>query len=151
MHKNIIADTSCLVLLEKIDKLDILRKLYGNITITPVIANEFGSELPNWMEVRKTEDQKYQHLLETNIDPGEASGIALAVEIGGLLILDDKKARTLAQELKLDVTGTLGVLVGATRNNHISSFDQVLKRIKQTNFHLSEDLEQKLLTLVNES
>jgi predicted nucleic acid-binding protein len=151
MHKNIIADTSCLVLLEKIDKLDILRKLYGNITITPVIANEFGSELPNWMEVRKTEDQKYQRLLETNIDPGEASGIALAVEIGGLLILDDKKARTLAQELKLDVTGTLGVLVGATRNNHISSFDQVLKRIKQTNFHLSEDLEQKLLTLVNES
>ena len=151
MPENIIADTSCLVLLEKIDKLDILRKLYGNITITPVIANEFGSELPNWMEVRKTEDQKYQHLLETNIDPGEASGIALAVEIGGLLILDDKKARTLAQELKLDVTGTLGVLVGATRNNHISSFDQVLKRIKQTNFHLSEDLEQKLLTLVNES
>ena len=151
MHKNIIADTSCLVLLEKIDKLDILRKLYGNITITPVIANEFGSELPNWMEVRKTEDQKYQRLLETNIDPGEASGIALAVEIGGLLILDDKKARTLAQELKLDVTGTLGVLVDATRNNHISSFDQVLKRIKQTNFHLSEDLEQKLLTLVNES
>jgi predicted nucleic acid-binding protein len=150
MPENIIADTSCLVLLEKIDKLNILQKLYGKIIITPAVADEFGSKLPNWIEVRKPEDQKYQRLLETNVDRGEASAIALAVEISGLLILDDRKARTLAQEVKLDVTGTLGILIDATQNNYISSFDQVLKRIKQTNFHLSEDLEQKLLTLANE-
>lgn len=149
MPKNIIADTSCLVLLEKIDELDILRKLYGKIIITPVIANEFGSELPGWMEVRKTKDQKYQRLLETNIDPGEASAIALAVEIGGLLILDDRKARKLALELQLDITGTLGILLDATHNGYISSFENILNRIKQTNFHLSDELEQKLLELAN--
>jgi len=149
MPKNIITDTSCLVLLEKIDELDILRKLYGKIIITPVIANEFGSELPDWMEVRKTEDQKYQRVLEMNVDSGEASAIALAVDIGGLLILDDRKARKLALDLQLDITGTLGILLDATRNNYISSFEDVLTRIKQTNFHLSEELEQKLLDLAN--
>src|SRR5699024_2032997 len=104
------------------------------------IANEFGSDLPRWIEVRKVEDEKYQTLLKTRVDPGEASAIALVVEIGGLLILDDRKARELATELKLDVTGTLGVLINAAHSGYISSFESVLTRIKQTNFHLSEDL-----------
>jgi len=147
MLKNIIADTSCLILIEKIDEFDILQKLYETVIITPVIANEFGNELPKWIEVRKAEDQKYQRLLEMNVDSGEASTIALAIEIGGLLILDDQKARKLARDLKLDITGTLGVLLDATQSGYISSFERVLTHVKQTNFYLTEELEQKLLDL----
>ena len=150
MPKNIIVDTSCLVLLEKIDELDVLQKLFSNIVITPVVAGEFGSDLPKFIEVKEAEDKKYQNLLEMSVDPGEASAIALALELGGLVILDDRKARKLALELKLDFTGTLGILVGAARSGYISSFEEILKRIKQTNFHLSEELEHKLLDLLNE-
>lgn len=42
MHEIIVSDTSCLILLDKLGRLDLLRNLYGNITITQVIANEFG-------------------------------------------------------------------------------------------------------------
>lgn len=145
MPKNIIADTSCLVLLEKINELDILHELYKEIIITPEVANEFGSELPEWIEVHSVEDQKYQKLLGLTVDPGEASAIALAVELGGLVILDDQKARKLAFELGIDVTGTLGILIDATQRNYISSFGKVLDRIKRTNFYISDDLEKILI------
>lgn len=145
MPENIIADTSCLVLLEKINELDVLHKLYKEIIITPEVADEFGSELPEWIEVHSVEDLKYKKLFEMTVDPGEASVIALAVEIGGLVILDDQKARKLAFELGLDVTGTLGILINATQSNYISSFPKVLDHIKRTNFYVSDDLEKKLI------
>jgi predicted nucleic acid-binding protein len=46
MHKAIISDTSCLILLDKIGELEILLKLFGQILTTPEVANEFGLPLP---------------------------------------------------------------------------------------------------------
>jgi predicted nucleic acid-binding protein len=150
MPPNIIADTSCLVLLEKINRLDILSKLFGEITITSVITDEFGSALPKWIEVKDTGDKKYETLISMDVDPGEASAIALAVEINGLLILDDLKARKLASRLKLDYTGMLGILVDAKRSGYISSLKDILNQVKQTNFYLSTSLERKLIDMAGE-
>lgn len=149
MPGNIIADTSCLILLEKIGELDLLNKLFDLVIISPVVAEEYGLSLPAWIKVEGIRDKKYQKLLEHTLDPGEASVIALAVEIGGLLILDDSKARRLASELKLDYTGTLGILVDAKQRGYIHSFKSILEKIKQTNFHLTEELEGKLLDMTN--
>ncbi len=41
MHKTIISDTSCLILLDKIGELEILNKLFGTIIITPEVLEEF--------------------------------------------------------------------------------------------------------------
>ncbi|MTI88146.1 MAG: DUF3368 domain-containing protein [Balneolaceae bacterium] len=150
MPKNIVVDTSCLVVLEKIDALDVLQKLYEKVFITDTIAEEFGSPLPEWIQKKEIENKKYQRLLQTSVDPGEASAIALVLEIGGLLIVDDIKARRIAEELSLDFTGTLGVLVEAKQNGHLNSFKEVLKRVKRTNFYLSEELERNLLNRVRE-
>jgi predicted nucleic acid-binding protein len=151
MSENIIVDTSCLILLEKLERLEILQKVFvQDIVVTPTIVNEFSSDLPEWVKVREAKDKKYQRLLNRSVDSGEASAIALGVEIEGLLILDDRKARTLASDLDLDVTGTLGLLIDATKDGYLSSFRYILMRIKQTNFHISEELERNLLDLVNE-
>jgi len=150
MPKNIVADTSCLVLLEKIDELTILQKLFHTVWITDIIAEEFGSELPEWIQKKEIADKKYLRILETTVDPGEASAIALAVQINGILILDDMKARRLASGLSLDYTGTLGVLVEAKKSGYISSLRDILHRIKKTNFYMPDELEDKLLNSVNE-
>lgn len=131
MPKIIIADTSCLVLLEKIDELNILHKLYQTVFITDTIAKEFDSELPEWIQKKEIEDKKYLRILENTVDPGEASAIALATQINGALILDDVRARRLAAELSLDFTGTLGVLVEAKKSGYISSLKDILHRIKK--------------------
>lgn len=151
MPKIIIADTSCLVLLEKIDKLNILHKFFGTVFVADTVADEFGSELPEWIQKKEIEDKKYFRILKTSVDSGEASAIALAVQLNGKLILDDIKARRLASDLSIGFAGTLGILVEAKKSGYISSLENILLRIKKTNFYMSAELEEKLLNSVNES
>ena len=79
MHKTIISDTSCLILLDKIGELEILNKLFGTITTTAEVAGEFGQQLPAWFEIRQPADKNYQSIIAESIDKGEASAIALAI------------------------------------------------------------------------
>ena len=97
MPRIIISDTSCLIILNKIGELDLLQKVYGQITTTIEIAAEFGDPLPDWIEVVIVKEKDKQRLLEMQIDKGESSAIALALEYSdSLLILDDNKARKIA-------------------------------------------------------
>ena len=103
MQKIIISDTSCFILLEKIEEITLLQKLFGEIVVTSVIENEFGKPLPEWIKVSNAKDKNYQNILESSVDKGEASALALAIEQSDcLLILDDLKVRKLAKELKLN-------------------------------------------------
>lgn len=43
MHKVVISDTSCLIVLSKIGEIEILKKTYEQIFTTPEIAAEFGN------------------------------------------------------------------------------------------------------------
>ncbi len=122
MRRVIISDTSTLILFHKIEELSILRGVYGEILTTPEVAEEFGEELPNWIEIKSVSDKKYQKLLETQVDYGEASAIALATEFEDVLILvDDLKARKLAQKLNLKITGALGVIYKAKQEKVITN------------------------------
>jgi predicted nucleic acid-binding protein len=111
MPKIVISDTSTLILFQKIDEFNLLQKVYSELITTPEIADEFGEKLPEWIKIQTVSDKKYQNFLETQVDRGEASAIALATEYDDvLLLLDDLKARKLATRLKFKITGTLGVI-----------------------------------------
>jgi predicted nucleic acid-binding protein len=151
MRNTIISDTSCLILLDKIDSLEVLHQLFGIITTTEEVADEFGKPLPLWFEIKEPTDKSYQKIIENTVDKGEASAIALAVELDNcLLIIDDLKGRKLAHELGLTVTGTLGILLEAKLTGIFPSIKPVLQKIKQTNFRLSEQLEQQILLRAGE-
>lgn len=76
----------------------------------------------DWFQVQQVKDRYKQQLLEMQIGKGEASAIALALETAdNVLILDDWKARRLAERLGLSVTGTLGVLIKAKNTGIIPS------------------------------
>lgn len=114
MQKTILSDTSCLILLEKIGELDLLHKTFGEIIITQAIADEFGLALPAWILVQNPVNKNYRKILQATVDGGEASAIALAVELPDcLLIIDDLKGRNLAKAIGIKVTGTLGVILEA--------------------------------------
>src|ERR1035437_1346548 len=114
MHRTIISDTSCLILLTNIGELDLLHEVYGQIITTIDIANEYGEKLPNWIEIKEVKDKYRQRILEMQIDKGESSAITLALETSDCtLILDDYKARRMAEQLHLSYTGTIGVIIKA--------------------------------------
>ena len=148
MSKIIVSDTSCLILLDKLNLLHLLYDLFGDILITSEIEKEFGTKLPSWIKTLKVKDTAYQKVLESNIDKGEASAIALALEMDNcLLIIDDNKARKLARHLELTYIGTLGLLVEAKEAGLISLVKPILNQIKNTNFRITENLEKRVLEL----
>ena len=60
--ETIISNTSCLIILSKINELDLLSRLYGNIVTTPQIADEFGEILPEWVKIVPVSDEnKFSH------------------------------------------------------------------------------------------
>jgi len=152
MHKAIISDTSCLILLEKIGELELLHKLYGTIITTSEVKVEFGLPLPDWFEIQEPSNKNYQAIIETSIDKGEASAIALAVEYEDcLLIIDDLKGRKYAQQLGLQIIGTIGVIVDAKLFGIIPSIKPLIEKIKLTNFRISDKVEKILLAKAGES
>ena len=130
MHKIIVADTSILIILDKIGNLDLLRKLFGEITITQIIADEYGKTLPDFISIENPYNKIYQKILESFLDPGEASAIAIAIEKEDcLLIIDDMKGRREANQLGLKFTGTIGLLIVAKEKGFIKSVGQMLNEI----------------------
>ena len=149
--KPIISDTSCFITLSNIGELNLLRLLYKQIVTTTEIAREFGESLPDWVEIVPVSDKTKQELLEMQVDKGEASAIALALESENpFLIIDDYKARKLAQNLKLNHTGTIGVIIAAKQKGIINSIKPILEKIKESNFRISTDLELQALIQAKE-
>jgi predicted nucleic acid-binding protein len=146
MHKTIIADTSCFIILFKIGEFELLHKLYGQISTTYDIAEEFGEDLPNWVIIESVTDKYRQRILEMQIDKGESSAIALALETQNCtLILDDLKARKIAQNLGLNFTGTIGIIIKAKQNGIIPSIKPYIEKIKDTNFRITAEIELQAL------
>ncbi len=68
MQRIIISDTSCLVILSKINKLNILNNLFGNVIITQEVADEFGESLPDWIDIMNAKDKVSQTLIGSSIE-----------------------------------------------------------------------------------
>ncbi len=91
-------------------------------------------------------DKYRQTILELQIDKGESSAIALALETpNSVVILDDYKARKIAERLGITLTGTIGVIIKAKLNRVIPSIKPLLEKIKRTDFRLSDEIETQAL------
>lgn len=137
----VITDASCFIILDKIDGLSILESLFSRVVTTPEIAAEYGKRLPVWVEVRAVGNRDLLYDYAERVDIGEASAIALASEVPfPLLIIDDMSGRKLAEQLNLDYTGTIGVLVLARQRGIIDDLQSHFNRIRTTNFRIPEGL-----------
>jgi len=151
MQNVIISDSSCLILLEKIGELNLLQYLYGEVLITPEVADEVGLPMPNWIKIRAASDIHLQHIISDRYGIGEASSIALATELDSpLLIIDDSKAKQYARHLGIQVTGTFGVLLAAKDVGIIQQISPIFEKIAQTNFRFDDKVRQMVLKLAGE-
>lgn len=142
MPRVIISDTSCFIILSKIGELNLLQKVYGEVATTVDIINEYGDDLPAWVKVTEVNDKQRQALLEMQVDKGESSAIALALETSNsTLILDDYKARKIADQLHIPFTGTIGIIIKAKRLGFIPLVKPILERMKKFDFRISDEIE----------
>lgn len=142
----IISDTSCLIILNKVGELELLKKIGGKVYVTPIIQKEFGHILPEWILISNPSNTHYQQILEMDLDKGEASAIALSLEmVDNILIIDELKGRKIAKLLKLRFSGTFGLILKAKQLGLIESVKPILQKIKSTDFRFSESLFEMVL------
>ncbi len=121
----IISDTSPITNLSAIGKIELLNNLYDSILIPQSVYDEMtnvGYEVPGtkevktlaWIRTQTVSNSALVEQLKTEIDPGEAEAIALAVELkADLLIIDDSQGRLIASKFNLNFIGILGIILMA--------------------------------------
>ena len=152
----VVSDTSPILNLSAIGRLDLLRELYTEIVIPPAVHAEFlvnaGQPRPSWCIVVPPRDQTAVARLRQELDPGEAEAIVLAGELHvDLILMDERRGRSLPVSRGLEVTGLLGVLAEARKRGLISACQPLLDdMIQAAGFWIGNDLRTRYLRSLNE-
>ncbi|MCP4155895.1 MAG: DUF3368 domain-containing protein [bacterium] len=149
MKDKIIADSTCLIGLERTNHLRILKELYEAVIIPPEVEKEFGI-LKDWIKVKRPDNTLLVISLKLIMDSGEAEAIALAGMMGKSVILDDKQARNIAKRMKLKVIGTVGILIKAKNAGIIQAVKPIIEDLEKNNFYISENLKNEALKIAKE-
>jgi len=150
----VVADTSPLCYLLLIDQIDLLPLLFERVLIPKAVAAELAHTAadrklrewiampPAWLEILEAPPTGAEL---RRLDAGEREAIALAEEVAAdLVILDERKARQVALERGLSITGLLGLLVDAAERGLVE-LREVLDRLRQTSFRVDPKLLASLL------
>lgn len=141
MSKVIISDTSCLIALDLINKLDILHQLFPEILNTPEVQKEFKKRLPAWIHIQEVKNTAKKQEISNLVDAGEASAIALAIETShAILIIDEKKGRQIAKNYYVTIIGTLRVILLAKQKNIIPAIKPIIAELEENKFRFSKTL-----------
>lgn len=147
----VIADTSFLIAIDRMELFGEIQALYKNIFITRKIAEEFQLDLPNWILIEEPRNIEIQTVLSLTLDTGEASAIALAYNYKDvILIIDDLKARKEALALGFKITGTLGVLFKLKEEGLIASLKQKILQLTEIGFRISPKIVEEVLKNADE-
>jgi len=147
MPEPIIVDTSSLIALERINLLPILCKIYKEVVIPESVIKEFGNLSLPWLSIRRVESNLLKLLIaELNLGKGESEVIVLASQTGLKIIIDDSKARKVAENIGLKLTGTIGVLMKAERLGLIGSAYGKVRELREKGFYVSEELLEDIST-----
>lgn len=160
----VISDSSVLIGLSSIDQLHLLRELLNDEIFIPGAVwhevVETGARRPgakriesaDWITVRQVAKTDLLCLLKNELDSGEAEAIALAKEIHAeLILLDERAARKIAKSLRLNVLGTVGLLIRARQIGKITSLQDILDQLRDdAQFRISEILYKLALEAVGE-
>jgi len=146
-----ISNSSCLIGLHAAGYFDVLQQVYGTIEVPDAVAREFGVILPAWVHPQPVANQSLALSLRIQLGAGEAEAIALSLERSAArVILDDRKARAVARQFNLPVTGTLGVLLRAKDLGIVPKVRDALDALCAARFRISDALIQEGLRLAGE-
>ncbi len=74
-----VTNSTCLIGLERIERLDILPQVFDAVFAPPAVAKEVRTSL-DWLRVQPVANPSVTRALRTQMDEGEAEAIALALE-----------------------------------------------------------------------
>jgi uncharacterized protein len=150
VNDSAVADSACLIVLDQIGRIDLLTEVFSPVFIPPAVESELPHALAG-IQVQAVRNASVTAVLNTQVDAGEAEVIALAREMENpWVLLDDKKARRVAQQLGLRVIGTVGLLLRAKAGGLVADVKPSLNSAVEAGFYISPPLYREALRLAGE-
>jgi predicted nucleic acid-binding protein len=114
-----------------------------------------GYNVPDMKErswVRIIEPQSIPHeWFALDLGAGELATVSLALEDpSSVVLLDDALARRIAKAAKLNIWGTLKILLEAKAQRLTSTIEPIIGRLKDEGMWIADDIERRILTLAKE-
>ena len=149
-----VADAGPLIALARVEKLQLLRDLFGSGLIPPAVHQEIqtGSGRPGatrigealsagWLRVTPLADDAHAANLAHIVDAGEAEAIALCLQRNSrFLLIDDAKGRKIAKRAGIPLVGVAGVLLAAKSKRLLVAVGPVLEDLSGAGYRLSRQL-----------
>jgi predicted nucleic acid-binding protein len=151
-----IADSGPLICLARINQLELLPRLFSKVFVPPEVWSEVairGQGYPGADEIKQVTwiihqapDPQLVKSLSILVDAGEAEAIALAQTIPGcIILLDDSRARRIAERLSIKQIGTVGLLLRAKRLGLIEKIRLHIDALIQNGIYIRQELIDALL------
>lgn len=149
------ANSTPLIALSKIGLFELLKEYFDEVIIPNEVYEEvvtrggdlFGARevsTSKWVKVIDVGNRLAVDSLSVHLGKGEAEAIVLAKEKNVLLIIDDKDGRAMAENLKVPVTGTVGLLMLAAEEGRID-LKTALDELIASGFRLSRSEYKKII------
>ncbi|HYG64040.1 MAG TPA: DUF3368 domain-containing protein [Thermoanaerobaculia bacterium] len=155
----VVADTSALVALAACDGLSLLDALFEAVRVPLEVLRECtvqgkaeAERLGLYLQGRVEEvDLSALVIAATGLGLGELEAMALYKKLhADRLLLDDRRARKVAQLNGIEVVGSIGVLLLAKERGLLSSVWSRLEAVERAGVHLSEALITEAMRLAGE-
>ena len=155
----IVADSSALIALAVCDGLDVILQIYDDIKIPEAVYAEIvapekphsdvlGALLSDWV-VRVDTDRWV--LAAGGLGRGEIEAMALYKQLSAdALLIDDHRARVIAEHNHIECIGALGLLLVAKQRGKLPLITPYIQKLRQSSIFYGEELLERVLKLAGE-
>ena len=146
----IVSDATALIILAKLERLDLLKSLFSSVVIPSLVYAEINAkdDYDNtvWEDgffcIKDGTTDELCRSLRAILDPRESEAVALAAAFNLPLLIDEKKGRNVARSLGIQVIGIVGILLALKQKGHLdkSAILSLLDDALRIGFRLSVPL-----------
>jgi len=144
----IVSDTGPLAVLFKANLLFILKEVHEEVLVPRAVERELRRKTEGdvifrnypWIKVVEVENIDLVEVLMLMVDEGEAEAIALALDSGARILIDEKRGRKGARKLGLEIRGTIGLFVEAKKKGVVKSVKECIDKLLEVGYYLDDDL-----------
>lgn len=159
----VISNSTPLIALNKIGKLNLLKQIYGEIIIPYAVyeevilesnikdSNDFIKE-SRFINIIGIKNEEAKRLFVTSLHKGEVEVMILAKEIeADICIIDDLLARKYAKYYNIKITGTIGILLKAKELSVITNLRPIMDELISSGIYIDNKLYSRVLEIAKET